>query len=91
MEEPRHQQKVTLLVQRQYILPLLFLADLLFAENLILLSDAKMKLFFSPTAQKISSASKYEMLSHQNKMINGPEYLVQSLSGKKTTSKGWSK
>lgn len=52
MEEPRHQQKVTLLVQRRYILPLLFLADLLFAENLILLSDAKMKLFFSPTAQK---------------------------------------
>lgn len=90
MEEPRHQEKVTLLVQRRYILPLLFLADLLFAENLILLSDAKMKLFFH-LLHKRSSASKYEMLSHQNKMINGPENLVQSLSGKKTTSKGWSK
>ena len=83
MEEPRHQQKVTLLMQRQYILPLLFLADLLFAENLILI-------FFHLLHER-SSASKYEMLSHQNKMINGPENLVQSLSGKKTTSKGWSK
>lgn len=83
MEEPRHQQKVTLLMQRQYILPLLFLADLLFAENLILI--------FFHLLHKRSSASKYEMLSHQNKMINGPEHLVQSLSGKKTTSKGWSK